>query len=452
MPTRQSLLMVCAVSLGGLLPGQAGAQDLANEILYTRFRDFSIPVVVEQRQPPLKQMQLFVSTDQGRTWQPNTIATPEQKRFRFICDRDGAYWFTVQTLDMTGRYLPPTLDRVQASLKVVVDTERPVVHLRPLGGRAGEVGVTWEAKDDNLDLRQPDAFRLEYRPVGGVAWLPLAADPGAAQHFWNPQTSAPLEVRLTVRDRAGNVGEAITNAIVGQQDGGQPFSPPGGGAGVSNGFAAPADRRLVNSKRISLNYELKDVGPSGVSAVELWFTQDGRSWNRYPLPKAEEGARPPRPLVFDVAGEGVYGFTLVAKSGVGLGERPPQVGDRPQVWVEVDLTKPVVQVQQVLVGRGADQGKLTITWSARDRNLGRDPITLSYAEGAGGPWRPLATKIANTGRYVWSMPDKVPYQFYVRVEAADLAGNVGEATTPDMIRVDLSQPRVNILNVEPVGR
>src|SRR5262249_9597933 len=39
--------------------------------------------------------------------------------------------------------------------------------------------------------------------------------------------------------------------------------------------------RMVNSKRINLNYEIKDVGPSGISGVELWYTQDSRNWKRY---------------------------------------------------------------------------------------------------------------------------------------------------------------------------
>ena len=43
----------------------------------------------------------------------------------------------------------------------------------------------------------------------------------------------------------------------------------------------------------------------------------------------------------------------------------------------------------------------------------------------------------------------VPYQFHVKVEALDLAGNIGEAVTPELIKVDLSTPKVRILNVEP---
>ena len=104
------------------------------------------------------------------------------------------------------------------------------------------------------------------------------------------------------------------------------------------------ERKFVNSKQISLSYDLKDVGPSGVSAIELWYTlYQGRAWNKlteYPTDKnAPEG---PKKLTFEVQDEGIYGITLVAKSGVGLGDQPPKVGDRPQFWIEVDLTKPVV--------------------------------------------------------------------------------------------------------------
>jgi hypothetical protein len=376
------------------------------------------------------------------------VAPPEQEHFKFICDRDGFYWFTVQTVDVEGRLFPATLDGAQPSLKVVIDTQRPDVTLRPLAGRGGEVGVTWEIRDDNFDARDPDSLRLEYRAAGSLGWTALPANPTASQHLWTPETSAPLEVRLRARDRAGNVGEAITNVIVGQQNTGPAFQS-GSGAGLPFGFPGGVEHRIVNSRKISLNYELKEVGPSGVSSIELWYTQDGRGWNKYPLPQAREGGAPAKPLVFEVNGEGVYGFTLLARSGVGLGERPPQIGDRPQLWVEVDLTKPVVQLQGVVVGQGPDKGKLTITWTARDKNL--DPercITLAYAEQAGGPWTPIAQNIANSGRHVWSMPERLPYQFLVRVEAVDRAGNVGEVVTTELVKVDLSQPRVRILGVE----
>jgi hypothetical protein len=350
------------------------------------------------------------------------------------------------------------MDGIQPTLRVVVDTIPPLVNLRPLPPRNGEVGIGWEIRDESFDENQLDAVRLEYRTAGAATWTPLPRRGLAPQLYWNPETNDVLEVRLRARDRAGNWGEATTNVSLNGQSSGSsapPATPSADGAagGANPGPATPdPDRRMVNSKTVHLNFEIKDKGPSGISSLELWFTQDGRSWNKYPLPKAADDKGFTSPLVVPVAQEGVYGFTLVAKSGVGLGERPPQVGDRPQVWVEVDLTKPVVQIKDVVVGQGKDKGKLFIGWTAYDKNLDKAPITISHAEKASGPWTPITTdRVANSGRYVWSMPPKVPYQFLVKVEAVDTAGNIGEAVTSELVKVDLSQPKARILTVVPAG-
>src|SRR5262249_20281348 len=62
--------------------------------------------------------------------------------------------------------------------------------------------------------------------------------------------------------------------------------------------------RLVNNKRISLNYEVKDVGTSGVTSVELWCTRDGRTWK-----KKETLPHTQPPCVVEVEDEDLYGFT-----------------------------------------------------------------------------------------------------------------------------------------------
>ncbi|MFO0969477.1 MAG: hypothetical protein U0793_28295 [Gemmataceae bacterium] len=447
----RKLSLVLALAAPSLLAGPACAQEIAGGIIFSRHRSFMIPFDSGPGEGRLKQLQLYLSTDLGRTWQPSAVAPPEQKRFRFVSDRDGYFWFAVQTQDLEGRLFPANMAGAEPSLKVVIDTVPPQVTLTPLAPRGAEVGVAWEIRDDNLDLTLPDAVRLEYRtPLTAGAWAPLKLPPSAAQHYWNPGFAGQIEVRLTARDRAGNTQTAATT--VGPGGGAAPvFTPATPADPPPPPIAGPLDheRKLVGSKRITLNYELKDVGPSGVSVVELWYTMDGRSWNKYPVKFGEDPTQ--KNIAFDVVGEGLYGITLVAKSGVGLGERPPQAGDRPQIWIEVDLTKPDVRLQNVMVGQGPEKGKLFITWMARDKNMARDPITLSYAESPSGPWTPIASKLANTGRHIWTMPERVPYQFYLKVEAIDQAGNIGEAVTESLIRVDLAQPKVRILNVEPAS-
>lgn len=198
---------------------------------------------------------------------------------------------------------------------------------------------------------------------------------------------------------------------------------------------------MISSKRIRLNYEIKEVGRSGIGDVELWYTRDGRSWQKYP------GASQKSPCAVDVDDENLYGFTLVARSGAGVGKQPPQPGDPPQVWVEVDVTKPVVRLLGVEAGSSTKSGIVSILWSATDKNLDAAPITLCYAAQASGPWIPIASHLANTGRYVWKLPADIPNRFFVRVEAIDRAGNIGVAQTPSAVLGDPSQPSVEIVNV-----
>jgi hypothetical protein len=206
-----------------------------------------------------------------------------------------------------------------------------------------------------------------------------------------------------------------------------------------------APQRLVNSKKISLQYQVRNAGPSGIALVEVWRTSDGHKWEKY---AEQTNAKPP--LVVEVEKEGLYGFTIIPRSGVGLARKAPTAGESPQLWVEVDLTAPQVKLNEPIVGTGQDSGKLIITWNAKDKNLGPEPITISYAEESNGEWKPIVSHVRNTGRYVWRMPTETPYRFLVRVHAVDSAGNVGSDQTLNPVLVDLATPESVILGVEPV--
>lgn len=201
--------------------------------------------------------------------------------------------------------------------------------------------------------------------------------------------------------------------------------------------------RLVNGKSIRMNYKLKDVGPSGVSTVELWYTQDGKHWQ-----KADQSLPPMPPYTLNVKDDGLYGFTLLARNGLGLSKAAPVLGDAPQIWVEVDTAAPQVQLGDAKFGISAQVRQLMITWKVSDKNLAQHPISLAYAERAEGPWMPIASNLDNTGSYLWHLSAQLPSRYLIRVEATDLAGNVGAACSREPIVMDLSQPSVCILSVE----
>jgi hypothetical protein len=202
---------------------------------------------------------------------------------------------------------------------------------------------------------------------------------------------------------------------------------------------------MVNSRRICLNFNISDVGPSGISSVELWATRDGHTWQRY----SNSPPPPSGPLVVHVAEEGRYGFSLVVKSGVGISSPPPRPGDAPQLWVEVDETRPKVRLLHAEVGKGLESDCLTLTWMASDANLVPKPMTISTSTSKDGPWTPVASNLENTGKYLWHMPRDVPYQFYVRVEASDRAGNHSADCWPEPMKVDRACPHATILGIDP---
>lgn len=424
---RKSVLT--AVLFVTLLVATVGRADSVDGVYYSRQFAFRIPFQTDVGDRRIREVQLYVAEDQGRPWQQVAKAQPGEKYFHFLARRDGWYWFTVRTIDMEERAWPASLEGVAPRLKVCVDTKAPQLTLRAAQVAGGTAGVEWDVQDDNLDL---DSLKLEYRVAGASDWTPVMIPrTGTGSKGWNPATNATLEVRMSVRDLAGNPTEQVANvtpsAFVPKPASVNPIAP---------------NVRMVNNKRISINYELKEVGKSGIALIELWFTRDGRSWQKY-----DEQPNPQSPYQVEVNDEGLYGFTLVARNKAGFGEQPPRVGDQPKVWVEVDLTRPVVQLQSVDVGRDAEKGNLTILYAATDKNLDRTPIVISYAQRPEGPWTPVTRGEENTGRYVWRMPEDLPYQFHIRVEALDRAGNVGSAETAKPVIVDLSQPIVDITGV-----
>lgn len=200
-------------------------------------------------------------------------------------------------------------------------------------------------------------------------------------------------------------------------------------------------RQLLNTRKASIDYRLDQVGPSGVSRVDVWvLAENSYSWQRMATDADQR-----TPVDVELPGDGVYGIWLAVTNGNGFGGKAPQRNDQPNFWLEVDTTPPYAQINGVdLV---SSTGTLEFRWSASDKNLDKNGITLAYAPQPTGPWTPIAQRLENQGTFSWKFPKSLPPQFFVRMEVRDRAGNVTQSSWPNPIQLDLTEPRALVIGV-----
>ncbi|MGF1581064.1 MAG: hypothetical protein ACFCD0_16995 [Gemmataceae bacterium] len=208
------------------------------------------------------------------------------------------------------------------------------------------------------------------------------------------------------------------------------------------------NRQLINTRQATIDYRLDQVGPSGVSKVDVWVKSDQAG--RWQLRATDMDRR--SPVEVNLPGDGLYGIHMAVTNGHGLGGQAPHAKTVPDFWLEVDTTAPFARIENVAAGtRGAT---VEIDWTASDSNLGKKPISLFYSTTRGGPWLPIAQHIENEKHYTWRFPQNVGSQFYIRLEVRDEAGNVTRAEPPSPLTLDLTRPKALVVGVRgaaPVG-
>ncbi len=433
-------IALLAALCAALLAGPARAQEEAPAFYYNS-RQFSVPFTMAASRS-LRHFHLHASTDRV-TYKKAATVGPTERQFAYTAPEDGWYYFIVQVEEDNGEVMPRNVAAAPVGLRVCVDTVKPAASIRPVSpkaGTGGTVAVEWEVGDDHLDLR---TLRLQFSVQGSGRWTTLRIDREKneqlkwAQFAWTPTGAGPFDVRLQVSDLAGNTTTVTTRVAPGT------VLPPGPGAA-----SVPVIGRVkhVRSRTFNLNYKLNDKGPSGV-IIEVWKTRDTKVWDKYLPPDGKPDNVPETgPYKVTVPASGQWGFILRAVSKVGRGRGEPQPGEQPQIWIVVDDKTPHVELKGVRVSEQADGGYVTVEWEASDDHFPARPITLLHGPAPTGPWQVLAKDLENTGVYKHSAKG-LPDTFYVKVEAADEAGNKGESVSKDATTVDLKTPRINEVDV-----
>lgn len=217
------ILVVWCLSAVGLF-----AQD---EPEHLAERDWQIPITLSE--PIRKEAQsltLFVSNDMGKNWKKEATAKPSDEFFKYVAPADGTYWFSVSFVNRAGASVPAKETDLQPQLKIIVDTKRPEVKVAALERAQDQITVSWDVKDDYLDL---NSLTLQYRVLGDNAWKAVALSPVAnGKKQFSVGAMGTVNVRVSAKDKAGNLGEdqveILANTIVTSNQ--SPVNtPPSGG-------------------------------------------------------------------------------------------------------------------------------------------------------------------------------------------------------------------------------
>jgi hypothetical protein len=181
--------------------GQIPAGASGPKRVYTQKTNFKLPIRIDDKdRPNILEVRLYVKYGLSGQWQPITVP-PSQSSFNYQAGQDGEYWFSVATMDRSGRQTPADVSAEPPKLIVVVDTKPPEVMLRKITAISGDVYIQCDAQDANLD---PSKTKMEYL-AKDQTWKPMESLPEQSNIFRAPDLeSCQGMVRAIVFDRANN--------------------------------------------------------------------------------------------------------------------------------------------------------------------------------------------------------------------------------------------------------
>jgi hypothetical protein len=417
-----------------------------------RSATFHLPFKIgKAAQANVREMHLWMRDEAGR-WKMVDRVPPSANHFTCRVLGDGEYGFSIVTVDRRGVATPKNITQQPPELLVIVETRpqtarpaldadfapvTPAASIQAAAGTETSLPVPPLARatgnqsgnqplpsldETVVPASEPGALPMATDPIPGVPPSEMTIVNTPLQPALRP---APTKIAPEIAESTSVNEEQLLGMTMPSTIGGILKSP-----GVSH----------VNNTRLSVEYNVGKAGPSGLAKVMIYSTTDqGRTWECL-------GTDPDlhSPAEITLPGEGTYGIRMVGVNGNGFGGKAPAAGEQPATTIEVDLTRPKVQGWNVALTRN---GHLDIRWKVSDKNLGNQPISLFYRTGCTGPWKSIADKIKNDGSFRWSIAHDLAPQYYIRLEATDLAGNMAFCETQNAIFVDRTEPDINVTGV-----
>src|SRR6202022_1628540 len=136
--------------------------------VHMKERSFIFPIKVEPaRRPDIKQLELYQSLDEGRTWAQIAVVSPEKDGVTVNALTDGMYWYSLQSVFKDNSRDPSDVLKAPPSQKILIDTLPPNLKIVSTERHDDDLMVSWQIQEDHPDL---STLKLEYRPADANQW------------------------------------------------------------------------------------------------------------------------------------------------------------------------------------------------------------------------------------------------------------------------------------------
>lgn len=201
---------VTALALLGLATtlGQPALPE-AQDFQVTKVRSHKLGVNYKpERKKDIQEARLFVSRDQGQTWEMIQAIPPTQDEFTFTAKTDGLYFISMQLVFLKGPAEPVDVSRVPPAQKLVIDSTAPVVRITSAARSGEEIMAEWAVEDK---FPNDSTTKVFYRALAGTEADWQAAPEGTVAKRnakFKSMITGPVVVQIVTQDLAGNVGRA----------------------------------------------------------------------------------------------------------------------------------------------------------------------------------------------------------------------------------------------------
>ncbi|MCL2711018.1 MAG: hypothetical protein FWE95_09060 [Planctomycetaceae bacterium] len=378
--------------------------------------NFSIPFEIGGSAQVIREVELLVSKDRGRSWNFVARQPVESGKFAFHADADGEYWFAFRTITSAGN-----IDQTSLGLRVLVNAGNPAITPPPqaLATQSPQAPAT----------QSPQAPVAQAPATQAPATQSQALQQSSALRAPPQDVSSPIVPPRPERFRPDNAprpqSQPMQQTNAEESKSGEPARTP-----------EPATENEPRTSEIATIERATVTRPGEVLAP------------RFPgVPQNEPNKNREGDLLDDLlssmspfmdvqpAVRSVPGNQIAADRSNG----PPTVSSVLGAPSPPPADRPAGSISYIGIGDPDTKPRIVVRWNTGNEQLSGAQIDVFRSSAQAGPRTPIAINLRNNGEYWWYLSPEDLNPFYIAVQIRSLHGGISVDVTRDPIAIDPRQ-------------